>query len=663
MLARGPQGREPLAVARLAAAGRLERKVGRGARRRCRAGSGAIPACCTTGCAGAGSQRQRCRRARDPAAAARRCCGRPERGGREQQRAIRDGDRRPARSSCAYRLASAANQHAGRAVRRGEWLAGWLALRFTGQPKLARRHFERLWPVVATPISQGRAGYWAGRAAAARGDRQAAAGWYKRAAAHPQHVLRPARRRGAGPGDRRPRSPQRRSPPPPPARPCAGATPARLAAPVLPARTAGCGAALLPPSRLRGRRRPGRRCGPWSSSPASATAPDLVLAVTRAAAGNGTYLVRDAFPLPRLPAFRADRRRPARAGPGAGRGAPGEPVRPDRAQPRRCHGPDAADAGDRAGGRGELGLPFSEAAPDRRPRLQCPARRAAICARQLDRFDSEPALALAAYNAGPGRVAEWLEANGDPRGSGPVWAGRLDRADPVRRDPQLRPARARGAGMYRVVLAASRRQPAPNGIAAPTRRTPVRPRFDAEARHAARAWHARRDGRAAAASCRRSGAASSSPAGSRSLCGGTPTAGSSHDALDHARLAWPAAEHRCASAAEAAAASRLSRRVRRLAAMAGTWRPMAALAAALMLAASLRRPPSADRCPSSRSRLGSFSRRRGYAPRRQCGSARPDGTANGPALLERLGAPTPPCRPPLSGMSPGRAPRLPSGAR
>jgi soluble lytic murein transglycosylase len=36
--------------------------------------------------------------------------------------------------------------------------------------------------------------------------------------------------------------------------------------------------------------------------------------------------------------------------------------------------------------------------------------------RQLDRHGGEPVLALAAYNAGPGRVREWLELNGDPRG-------------------------------------------------------------------------------------------------------------------------------------------------------------------------------------------------------------------------------------------------------
>ena len=39
----------------------------------------------------------------------------------------------------------------------------------------------------------------------------------------------------------------------------------------------------------------------------------------------------------------------------------------------------------------------------------------AFLSKMLERYDGEQALALAAYNAGPARVDEWLERNGDPR--------------------------------------------------------------------------------------------------------------------------------------------------------------------------------------------------------------------------------------------------------
>ncbi|EEB86101.1 lytic transglycosylase domain-containing protein [Roseobacter sp. GAI101] len=59
-----------------------------------------------------------------------------------------------------------------------EWLSGYIALRFLKDPKLALAHFKAHDSAVASPISQGRAGYWQGRALQAMGDAEGAAKAY-----------------------------------------------------------------------------------------------------------------------------------------------------------------------------------------------------------------------------------------------------------------------------------------------------------------------------------------------------------------------------------------------------------------------------------------------------------------------------------------------------
>src|SRR3546814_613451 len=62
-----------------------------------------------------------------------------------------------------------------------EFLAGWVRLTFLREPQAAYRHFETLYDGVSYPISRARGAYWAGRAAAMRGDEAGAAAWYARA--------------------------------------------------------------------------------------------------------------------------------------------------------------------------------------------------------------------------------------------------------------------------------------------------------------------------------------------------------------------------------------------------------------------------------------------------------------------------------------------------
>ncbi len=66
-----------------------------------------------------------------------------------------------------------------------EWYAGFVALRFLGEPRPALAHFEAAAAVAATPISVARATYWQGLAHAALGQDEAANAAFGRAAEQP----------------------------------------------------------------------------------------------------------------------------------------------------------------------------------------------------------------------------------------------------------------------------------------------------------------------------------------------------------------------------------------------------------------------------------------------------------------------------------------------
>ena len=84
----------------------------------------------------------------------------------------------------AYRLASRHGLTSGPMYAELEFLAGWIALRFMHEPDRAYNHFVGLYEVVKLPVSVARASYWAGRAADAMGYDQLAATWYRTAAEH-----------------------------------------------------------------------------------------------------------------------------------------------------------------------------------------------------------------------------------------------------------------------------------------------------------------------------------------------------------------------------------------------------------------------------------------------------------------------------------------------
>lgn len=66
----------------------------------------------------------------------------------------------------AYRLSAAHKIKDGAGFSSNEWMAGWIALEYINEPWEAFEHFERLYHNVGTPISKSRAAYWAGLASA-----------------------------------------------------------------------------------------------------------------------------------------------------------------------------------------------------------------------------------------------------------------------------------------------------------------------------------------------------------------------------------------------------------------------------------------------------------------------------------------------------------------
>lgn len=84
----------------------------------------------------------------------------------------------------AYRLAAKSFGTDGADYADSEWLAGFIALTRMNDPERALAHFQRFQSVVATPISLGRAGYWIGLAEERLGDEAGAEEAFRAAAKH-----------------------------------------------------------------------------------------------------------------------------------------------------------------------------------------------------------------------------------------------------------------------------------------------------------------------------------------------------------------------------------------------------------------------------------------------------------------------------------------------
>jgi soluble lytic murein transglycosylase len=108
----------------------------------------------------------------------------PERWWRERavlaRRALRAGH-----VTEAYNLAKDHNLENGTSFAEGEWLAGWISLRFMKEAGPALEHFDALFNASKYPISRARGAYWAGRASEELKKPYQAKEWFKKAAAYP----------------------------------------------------------------------------------------------------------------------------------------------------------------------------------------------------------------------------------------------------------------------------------------------------------------------------------------------------------------------------------------------------------------------------------------------------------------------------------------------
>jgi soluble lytic murein transglycosylase len=86
--------------------------------------------------------------------------------------------------SGAYRLAADHGQTKAKNATEAEFMAGWLALRFLDRPAVAAKHFQGLYDMAGTPVSKARGAYWLGRTYEAAGNRNAAEQAYQDAAAY-----------------------------------------------------------------------------------------------------------------------------------------------------------------------------------------------------------------------------------------------------------------------------------------------------------------------------------------------------------------------------------------------------------------------------------------------------------------------------------------------
>jgi soluble lytic murein transglycosylase len=342
------------------------------------------------------------------------------------------------RAADAYAVAVQHGQTKGVTFAEAEFLAGWIALRHLKKPAEARKHFQTLYDGVTTDISKSRAAYWLGRTDEAANRKKEAQEWYSRAAAFGQTFYGQLAAHKLPGGSRQV-----------PSDPIASDADQQALA----------GRELVTVARWIGQSGDSERTRPFllrlarlvngpgetlllAHLASELKRPDVALVIARRATDSGVTLFDASFPVIDLGSTGSVERALALAVTRQESGFNAAAISSSGALGLMQLLPGTAR--DVAG---KLSLPFIQSKLTSDPQYNV-ALGSQYLSEMLQRFGGSYEIALAAYNAGPNRVARWLDTMGDPR------SGKIDMVDWIEMIP-LRETRnyvqriMEGVGIYR----------------------------------------------------------------------------------------------------------------------------------------------------------------------------------------------------------------------
>jgi soluble lytic murein transglycosylase len=339
----------------------------------------------------------------------------------------------------AYAVTVQHGQTKGVAFAEAEFLAGWIALRHLKKPAEALKHFQTLYDGVSTDISRSRAAYWMGRAHEEAKRQKEATEWFGRAAAFGQTYYGQLAARKLPGGSRQM-----------PTDPVASSADQQALT----------GRELVTVARYIGQSGDSERTRPFllrlarmvtgpgetlllAHLASELKRPDIALVIAHRAASQSNVTLFDAsFPVIDLGSTGSIERALALALTKQESGFNAAAVSSSGALGLMQLLPSTAREV-----AGKMSVPFLQDKLTSDPKYNV-ALGSAYLAQMLQRFGGNYEIALAAYNAGPNRVARWLDTMGDPR------AGKIDMVDWIEMIP-LRETRnyvqriMEGVGVYR----------------------------------------------------------------------------------------------------------------------------------------------------------------------------------------------------------------------